>query len=132
MLYYIKKYPFSLVVLLLVVYLSFFKPGSIRLPWFFYFDKVSHFCMYGGVSGVLWLEYLWNHRKEKISAKRGLIGASLCPVLFSGAIELLQEYMTSYRGGEWLDLLANSLGVLVATLISWYLIRPIIQKRFSK
>jgi len=132
MLYYIKKYPFSLAILLVVVYLSFFKPPSMDFPRFVYFDKVVHFCMYGGVSGILWIEYLWNHRKGPIHRKRGLIGATLCPILFSGMIELLQEYMTSYRGGEWLDFVANTLGILMATVIAWYLIRPVIEKRFKQ
>ncbi len=129
--YYVKRYPLSLLMILLVIYLSFFKPPSLNIPLFEGFDKLIHFCMYGGVSGVLWLEYLWNHRKEKISLKRGMIGASLCPILFSGIIELGQEYLTSYRGGEWLDFLANSCGVILATFISWFVIRPMITRRYK-
>ncbi|MDL2256348.1 VanZ family protein [Parabacteroides sp. OttesenSCG-928-G06] len=128
MLYYIRKYPFSLTVALVVIYLSFFKPPSLSFPLFAGFDKLVHFCMYGGLSGILWLEFLWNHRREKIYFKRGFIGATLCPILFSGVIELCQEYLTHYRGGEWLDFLANSSGVLTATAIAWYGLRRLIMK----
>ncbi|MDH6535237.1 VanZ family protein [Parabacteroides sp. 52] len=129
--YYIKKYPFSLLILLAVIYLSFFKPPSLDVPRFPSLDKLAHFCMYGGLSGVLWIEFLWNHRKEGIRFQRGLVGAAICPILFSGCIELFQEYLTDYRGGEWLDLGANTAGVCFATCIAWYLIRPWIGKRFS-
>ena len=32
------------------------------IPLFPGVDKVVHFCMYGGMSGMLWLEFLRNHR----------------------------------------------------------------------
>ena len=35
--------------------------------------------------------------------KIAAIGAFVCPVLFSGAVELLQAFCTTYRGGDWLD-----------------------------
>jgi len=132
MLYYIRKYPLSLLIILAVIYLSFFKPPTMDMPKFPGLDKLAHFCMYGGLSGMLWFEFIWNHRKEAyIPFLRGFIGASLCPVLFSGIIELLQEYITTYRGGEWLDFLANTCGVLIATLFTWYVLRPFIKKRFA-
>lgn len=45
----------------------------------------------------------------------------LCPVLFSGAVELLQQYCTTYRGGDWLDFAANSTGAVLASLVGWWL-----------
>ena len=42
--------------------------------------------------------------------------AWLLPIVMSGVIELLQEYCTTYRGGEWLDLAANSTGVTLAVV----------------
>lgn len=131
--YYIKKYPVSLVIILLVIYLSFFNPPSVRIPLFPGFDKLVHLCMYAGLSGVLWLEFLWNHRKDgKIRIKHGIIGAVLCPIFFSGMIEIGQEYLTAYRSGDWLDFLANTTGVLLATSFCWWVIRPRIQKRYAK
>ncbi|MDR1557890.1 MAG: VanZ family protein [Tannerellaceae bacterium] len=129
MLYYIRKYPFSLGLLGLVVYLSFFKPPSIDFLAFQGFDKLVHFCMYGGVSGVLWLEFLLNHRGQPLPLRHALTGAVLCPVFFSGLIEIGQKYLTYYRGGEWLDFLANTGGVLSASLFAWYVLRPWIRKK---
>jgi hypothetical protein len=128
MLYYIRKYPFSIGLLLLVVYLSFFKPPS-SFPSFPGMDKLVHFCMYGGVSGALWLEFLLNHRNQPLPLRRALTGAALCPILLSGVIEVGQEYLTNYRGGEWLDFTANTGGVAAASLFAWYVLRPLILKK---
>ena len=53
MLYYIKKYPLSLTIILIVIYLSFFKPPSVEINDIPYIDKVAHVCMYFGMSGML-------------------------------------------------------------------------------
>lgn len=122
-LYYVKKYPLSLVVIAAVIYLSFFRPPSTDLDKIPNIDKVAHVCMYGGLSGMLWLEFLRNHRKRMI-LWHAWVGAVACPILFSGTIELLQEYATTYRGGDWMDFLANTTGVVLATLFAWYVLRP--------
>lgn len=130
--YYIKNYPISLIIVGLVIYFSFFSIPSFDAPPFPYFDKIAHFCMYGGLSGVLWLEFLWNHRKEEIiSFRRGMIGGTVLPILFSAFIELAQEYLTTNRSGEFVDFLANTSGSLLATAIAWFWIRPWLIKKFS-
>ena len=65
MLYYIKKYPVSLVIILAVIYLSFFKPPTTDLGTIPNLDKVVHICMYFGMSGMLWLEFLRAHRRDR-------------------------------------------------------------------
>lgn len=119
---YIKRYPLSLCVIAVVIYLSFFKPPSTDLAKIPHLDKFVHICMYGGLSGMLWLEFFRNHRKKMI-LWHAWVGAVLCPIVFSGAVELLQAYATSYRGGDWLDFLANATGVFLATGIAWFGLR---------
>lgn len=123
MLYYIKKYPISLAIILTVVYLSFFKPASIQLSEVFNFDKVAHLCMYFGMSGMLWLEFIRSHKKENAPLWRVWVGALLCPVLFSGGIELLQEYATTYRSGDWWDFAANAIGSSLASIVGYLLLK---------
>ena len=84
MLYYIKKYPVSLTVILVVIYLSFFKPPATELGTIPNLDKVVHICMYFGMSGMLWLEFLrrigetvllyGTHGWERLSARYCLAG----------------------------------------------------------
>ncbi len=118
----LKKYPLALLVFVVLCYLSFFKPPSTGLPSLPHLDKVVHFCMYFGFSSVIWFEFL-RAKKKQTPALRGWGIGFVLPVLTSGIIELLQEYCTTYRGGEWLDFLANSLGALGATLLFYYVFR---------
>ena len=122
--YYIKKYPISLTIILIVIYLSFFKPPSTELDTIPNIDKVVHICMYMGMSGMLWIEFLRTHRQRNTPIWHAWVGAYLCPVMFSGIVELLQEYCTTYRGGDWRDFAANSIGATIASLIGYFLLRP--------
>ena len=47
----------------------------------------------------------------------------------SGMVELLQEYCTTYRGGDWLDFAANTTGALIASLIGYFVLRPRMAKK---
>lgn len=130
MLSYIKKYPVSIFIILAVIYLSFFKPPTYQtslndIP---HLDKLVHFCMYFGMSGMLWIEFIRAHRKDRAPMWHAWIGAFVCPVIFSGCVELLQEYCTTYRGGDWFDLAANTTGTLLASLIARTMIKYKINK----
>lgn len=131
--YYLKKYPISLAIMAIVIYLSFFKPPSLDVGKIPNLDKLAHICMYGGVSGMLWIEFLLNHRRYEDVLWHAWIGAVLCPIAMSGIIEILQEYCTTYRGGDWLDFLANTIGVTLATLVAYFIIRPwMVKKKTNK
>lgn len=124
----LKQYILSAIILLVICYLSFFKPPSAgSLSTIPHLDKIVHFCMYFGFSSVLWFDY-GRDRKIKFNAIKGWGLAFVFPVILSGMIELLQEYCTTYRGGEWLDFTANSCGALVASLLMYYIILPRLRK----
>ena len=129
MLYYIKKYPVSLVIILAVIYLSFFKPPTTDLGTIPNLDKVVHICMYFGMSGMLWLEFLWAHRRDRTPMWHAWVGAFVCPVLFSGAVELLQAFCTTYRGGDWLDCAANTTGAVLASLVACFVLKPRVMRK---
>ena len=126
MLYYIKKYPVSLVIILAVIYLSFFKPPTTDLGTIPNLDKVVHICMYFGMSGMLWLEFLRAHRRDRTPMWHAWVGAFVCPVLFSGAVELLQAFCTTYR---WLDFAANTTGAVLASLVACFVLKPRVMRK---
>ena len=110
-----KKYPLSVACFVMIWILSFLPfPEMEPLEEVPLMDKWTHIVMYGGSCGVLWTEYLRKH--SGIDAEKLFLYAWLLPVLMSGLIELLQEYCTTYRGGEWLDLMANTTGVTLAAV----------------
>lgn len=126
MLYYLKKYPLTLLIVVTIFYLSFFKPPQTDMEEIPGLDKLVHICMYGGLCLLIWIEYLRIH--PAINRTRMFIGGILLPALLSGSIELAQSYLTEHRGGDWLDLAANILGIVLAALVGYYLLRPITRK----
>ena len=109
------KYPLSVLCILLVWTLSFLPfPEMGELKDVPLVDKWTHFVMYGGTCGVLWTEYLRRHPHP--DGEEVFFWAWLAPIVMSGIIELLQEYCTTYRSGDWLDLAANATGVTLAAI----------------
>ena len=72
-------------------------------------DKLYHSFAYF----VLTITWLLNFRKKP--NKKYLVVFSC--IIFGIVIEVFQNTLTNYRTGDFLDVLANSLGVLLALLI---------------
>jgi len=111
----VRKYPFSVLCITLIWILS-LTPFFPETPFdnVEFIDKWTHLVMYGGTCIVIWIEYL---RKHTVIHKGKLfLFTWLAPILMSGILELLQEYCTTTRSGEWLDLVANSTGVTLAAV----------------
>lgn len=119
---FIRRYPLSLVVVAVILYLSFFKPPKEKVIHVDNLDKLAHFCMYAGFCSVVWLEYFFSHRG--LSYRRVIVGAVVAPIVFSGLIEVVQGNFTSYRGMDWYDFLFNVLGVVFALFFAKFFIRP--------
>jgi VanZ family protein len=71
--------------------------------------------MYGVLTLIIWFEYRRSHSQWNV--QKLVLYAFLAPIAFGGLMELAQLYLTTCRSGEWLDVLANSTGVVLATLI---------------
>ena len=124
--HYFVNYRFSLLIVGVILYLSFFTPPKTELDTVSNIDKLAHICMYGGLCLIIWWEYLRCH--ANIHHLRTLVGALILPIALSGIIELLQEYATENRSGDWWDMAANSLGVILAWFSFILLKRHIVKK----
>ena len=115
----LRNYPLTIVCMLVVWYLSLFKPPSVSLlDGVDGVDKVVHALMYAGLCSLLWME--WFRRHHRRGAWRRMAAFAVgAPILMSGLLEILQEYCTTTRAGEWADLIANSLGTLLAAGGAW-------------
>ena len=69
-------------------------------------DKLSHLVVYMLLFWLLLLAY---------GKQWSLTSLGILLIFFSGLIEVAQSF-TGYRQAEWLDLLANIVGILVAAL----------------
>ena len=79
-------------------------------------DKWTHFVMYGTLCVVMWWEYLRQH-PQKNAGKLFLL-AFVAPIVMSGLIELAQAHLTGgNRSGDWLDFVANTIGVVLGNVI---------------
>ena len=91
-----------------------------------FIDKWVHIAMYAGTCTVLWWEYLRSHARRRGRAL--LAWAVAAPILMSGLIELLQAGLTTTRSGDWWDLAANTIGVLLAAAVGrgllWHRVGP--------
>ncbi|MBQ7419155.1 MAG: VanZ family protein [Prevotella sp.] len=114
--HFVRKYPFSILCIILIWILSLipFFPET-PLDDVQFIDKWTHLVMYGGTCSVIWWEYLRQH--TSIDKQKLFLLAWLTPILMSGVIELLQEYCTTTRGGEWFDFAANATGVTLAVIV---------------
>ena len=114
--YLLRHYPLTLLCLALIWYLSLFivmpETPIDNVP---FVDKWTHLVMYGGTCTMMWWEYSRFH--TRLAIWKLFLLAWLAPILMSGCLELLQEYCTETRSGEWLDLAANSLGVTLGALL---------------
>ena len=130
MLGFIKRYPLSLAITAAILYLSFFKPPKQEVITIEYLDKIAHFCMYAGLCTIVWLEYFLSH--EGVSRVRTVCLAVVAPIIFSGAIELGQGYLTTYRGIDIYDFIFNSIGVLAALLFAKFVMHPWVKSYKAK
>lgn len=94
----------TLLILLAITLLSLW-PAS-GLPTVPGTDKTHHFIAYAGLMFPVAL------RQPKYWIFIGIFFIG-----WSGAIELIQPYVNRY--GEWLDMLANSSGLLCGVLLAW-------------
>lgn len=124
---FLKKYPLSVLIIMVVIFLSLFNPPKTELDNVTYIDKIAHFVMYGGLELVIWFEYLRSH--STIDIKKTIVLGIVAPIVLGGVIELAQMYLTVNRSGEWADFAADSIGVLSGAVTGFCVLKRWFLKR---
>ncbi|MBQ5888888.1 MAG: VanZ family protein [Bacteroidaceae bacterium] len=128
---YIKRYLLTLLTLVLILCLTFYKPPYMeRTNMIVEIDKLVHLVMYFTLCAVFWYENFKVTLKPKM--RWMVIFAIVIPAAFSGAMEYLQYRLTSYRSGDFDDFVYNTIGVLSAALFSLVVTRPLMRWRNKK
>ncbi len=91
-----------------IAYLSLIKIPSSKVS-IANIDKIYHLIAYFTLS-IFWLFSFYKRKKLKY------IIVTLC-VLYGIIIEILQDKFTAYRTGDYKDVIANTLGVLLALVM---------------
>ena len=124
---FIKTYPFSTLIVVVIIFLSLFNPPHTQLDKVDNIDKIAHFCMYGGLELVIWIEYLRKGKPEP--GILTILVMLFIPVILGAALELAQSALTDYRSCEWADVIADSAGALAGVLAGWLLNKAMTEKR---
>ena len=127
MIKYIRKYPLSLIIIAVIVFLSLFNPPQTRLDTITFIDKIAHICMYGGLELIIWMEYLRSH--AAINKVKFILLGIIAPIALGCVMELAQMMLTVNRSGEWADVIADALGVLAGAAAGYFILRRLIPKR---
>jgi len=100
---------------LLILIGSLIPPNNI--PDIQFSDKLIHAIFYGILAFLLFLAVDQQNKKTNTLVSRWK--AVLFIGLSAGAVvELIQMYLTESRSGEWLDVIANISGMLIALIIA--------------
>ncbi|HEX5003344.1 MAG TPA: VanZ family protein [Bacteroidia bacterium] len=114
-----RHFSFSITWALIILLLS-MVPGG-QLPdlsfWdLLTFDKIMHIFMYGVLSFRTMMAaskqqtYWWMRYHAGIFTMAAI-------TIYGGTIELMQEYLTIERTGDWVDMLANTIGLLIGIYV---------------
>ena len=105
----IRGYWKTIVICIGILYVSLVRDPGISLPTLAGADKWIHGLMYAILGAVTW----WDSMRIKMSGWRlGLI-AIMLPIVYGGAIEVIQEQWFAPRSGEWMDWGADCIGVIM-------------------
>ena len=123
-----KRYFWSILISAIVIIISIIPiPEVPQLEGVPLMDKWVHFLMYGAVACCVWYDY-YRNRKDKKITKNSVFWTLAYPILLGGLLELWQNYLTTCRSGEWLDLFADSIGTFLAFPIGFFTIRHFAKK----
>ncbi len=114
--HFIKQYTLSFICMVVIWILCLVPIPETPLSQINMVDKWTHIVMFGGWCTVLWLEYGLHHRV--INMKRAIPYAIIFPILMGGLIEIVQQTCTGgNRSGDFIDFIADALGVLLGAAI---------------
>lgn len=109
----------SILYSLFVLYMSILpKAPDFNLPEFDLKDKVLHAGAYVVLSLVLCFELY--RQRFSFKEKTMYVWGALYPIVYGGIIEILQDKYFPPRTGEWVDWLADIIGVTVGFLLARY------------
>ncbi len=124
MINYFRAYKLSSVAYILVFIASVVPIPDIKpLQDFNLLDKWVHFVMYGVLSLCVWWD-IYHVRRTYDFTPKDLRRTTFYPIVFGGLIELVQRYCTNgFRSGDWIDFIANTIGVVLGFIIGFYIVR---------
>ncbi len=94
-------------------------------------DKVVHFLMFFGLALVASVNYIY-YKKGHVIILKLIAFAVGIPILYGGAIEILQAEFFYPRTGDWYDFLADALGALASIPFSLWFRRMLLNQQMRE
>ncbi|RCU58897.1 hypothetical protein DU428_01275 [Oceanihabitans sediminis] len=88
-------------------------------------DKIYHFIAYFFLSS-LWFVVLF--KRYKLPFYKSLLYSVVASILFGIIIEVLQAILTDYRSADYMDVLANTIGVSTTVITLLILKKKVVKK----
>jgi len=127
-----RQHGWSLLLYACVFVLSIIPLADIQPPMSLnLMDKWVHMLMYFGISSAVWLDIC---RRRGAGPRRWADWwwALAVPLLFGGAMELWQAWLTTCRSGDWVDWLADAIGCALAAPVGAWLLPALWRKSHRK
>ena len=111
---WIRRYKYSVLVALVIIILSTIPIPEVKpLEGVPLIDKWVHFVMYASLSIAMWIDQKNVHQPLSPTFYLLMIVLHSC---LGGILELVQAYLTTCRSGEWLDVIADTIGAAIGTV----------------
>lgn len=122
----IGRYPLTIACTVTIIILCLIPTEGISLS-VSVSDKLVHTIMFFCVAMLQWFEYAVFYRRRGQAQQRIWIWNKIAFPLVLGAVtELLQEYVTGgQRSGDWYDFWADTVGISIAAICGYLLLRQI-------
>ena len=114
---FLRKYLLTITFSLLILIACFISLGSLPAPPMSNFDKLVHFAMFFLLGGCVYFENT-RYFRHSINIPRIIWGTLIFPVLYGGLVELIQNYISPYRVGDWGDFFWDTIGASLAFVIA--------------
>jgi len=117
----------SILSVIVIVYWSFASPSDFReMPKvnILFFDKIVHVALYLFLTIVLIFDFR-SHNKFSKNNSIYIVQCILFPIVLGGCIEIAQDKWFYPRTAEWVDWLADILGVTIALVVTLFYKRKI-------
>lgn len=127
---FFKRHWMSSISFIIFLYLCVMKPSDLPSVSINNFDKFVHFIMHLGISLLIFFE-MTSYFRNATSLKKIILGSWIAPVIYGGAIELIQEYLPVNRTGDWIDFYYDVGGATLGLVIC-LIINNILKRREQK
>ena len=127
--YYFLYYWKSVIVIAVIFYLSFASPSTFKgIPTFENEDKLVHLFMYGGLTGILMIDFRQYARYFQTTVITFILICLALPVFLGGAVEIIQPAFFPPRTADLMDWFSDVAGVLAG----WFFMSLITHKAFKR